>query len=371
MSERSAAERTVVFVSGVTGHGGPNASLRVLLRYLSGFEPILVGPYSEEEAEGWRRTGVPVRPMPRPRGGRRLLSAAWAVGRELWRLRHRRPLVVANGLTEAAVVAPALLALRLPGFVWVHNSEVPRVAHVLAPLIRWLTGRRLRFAAVSEVAAAVAREVVGAEAVVEPLPNPIEQDSLRAIDRPAGGPPGPLRVAYLAGTDRAYKGFDLLPEIVRAADGYGLEWLIVAVENKQPAAWRLLRTVIAGLETGRVTVRGRSSRVEELYAISDVVLIPSRQESFCRVAAEAMAAGAAVVSTNLPAVREVCGDAAFFFPAEDTAAAAAHLRRLVASPVRVAEAARRGRRRAERFTPSEIVERAQALLSAAGEKGAR
>jgi glycosyltransferase involved in cell wall biosynthesis len=105
--------------------------------------------------------------------------------------------------------------------------------------------------------------------------------------------------------------------------------------------------------------------MEELYAATDVVLIPSRQESFCRVAAEAMAAGAAVVSSGLPAIREVCGDVAFFFAVEDVAGAAAHLRQLALSPERVARAARDGRLQAERFTPKEIVARAAALLARA------
>jgi glycosyltransferase involved in cell wall biosynthesis len=355
----------VVFISGVTGHGGPNASLSILLRHLRGIDRVLLGPYGEAEAGAWRQAGVAVRWMPRPLGARRITEAAWILVRDLWRHRRHRPLVFANGLTEAAVVAPALLLLRLQGFVWVHNYEVPRIARALAPLLRRLAGKRLHFAAVSSMAAGVARQVVGTAVEIELLPNPIEQVALRRIERPDDGPSGPLRVAYLAGTDRVYKGFDLLPAILEAADGAGLEWLIVAVEAKQPQAWDRLREAADALTASRVTLRGRSSRMEELYAATDVVLIPSRQESFCRVAAEAMAAGAAVVSSGLPAIREVCGDVAFFFPVEDVAGAAAHLRHLAASRDRVARAAREGRLQAERFTPTEIVARAAALLARA------
>ena len=139
------SERTVVFISAVTGHGGPNASLRVLLSHLSGMDRVLLGPYGDVEAAAWRQAGVDVRLMPRPLGARRLIVAAWTLVRELWRLRRRRPLVFANGLTEAVVVAPAILALRLQGFVWVHNSEVPRIARILSPLLRRLAWESLPF----------------------------------------------------------------------------------------------------------------------------------------------------------------------------------------------------------------------------------
>ena len=215
------------------------------------------------------------------------------------------------------------------------------------------------------MAESVAHEVVGSGVEIDRLPNPIEQAALRRIERAEAGSQGPLRVAYLAGTDRVHKGFDLLPAILEAADGHDLEWLIVSVEAKQPLAWTRLREVVAGLKGSRVRVQGRSSRVEDLYAATDVVLIPSRQESFCRVAAEAMAAGAAVVSSDLPAIREVCGEVAFYFPVGDTHGAAAHLRCLAASRDLVARAVVEGRRRAERFTPDKVLEQAARLLARA------
>ncbi|HMB53057.1 MAG TPA: glycosyltransferase [Thermoanaerobaculia bacterium] len=360
------ARRTVVFVTAVTGHGGPNASLRVVLPRLPGIEPVVVGPYGDEESVRWRAEGVAVEQMPRPKGARARTRAMWRLFQVLRSRRAERPLVWVNGLTEAAVAAPALWLLRLGGLVWIHNYEVPRVARATSPLLRLLARRRrhrLRLAAVSSVAAAVGREVFGDGAEVAALPNPIEQTALRAIERGGRGD-GRLRVAYVAGTDRFYKGFDLLPEIVTATGDGGIDWMIVAAEGKQPQAWRRLREVATGLTDSKVTLRGRSERVEELYAWVDVVLIPSRQESFCRVAAEAMAAGCAVVASRLPAIEEVCGDVAWFFEREDAAGAGALLRRLAGAPEEVAEAGRRGRVRAERFATDGVVAEAAALLAA-------
>lgn len=367
-SPESSVGRTVVFVSAVTGHGGPNASLRVVLPRLPGVEAVVIGPYDDDEAARWRAEGVAVEHMPRPKGARQRTKAMWRLFQVLRARRAERPLVWANGLTEAAVAAPALWLLRLGGLVWVHNYAAPRVARATSPLLRLLARRRrhrLRLAAVSSVAAAVGREVFGDGAEVAALPNPIEQTALRAIERGGRGD-GRLRVAYVAGTDRFYKGFDLLPEIVTATGDGGIDWLIVAAEAKQPEAWRRLREVTAGLGGSTLTLRGRSERVEELYAWADVVLIPSRQESFCRVAAEAMAAGCAVVASRLPAIEEVCGDVAWFFAREDTAAAGTLVRRLAGAPEDVAEAGRRGRVRAERFATDGVVAAAAALLAAAG-----
>jgi glycosyltransferase involved in cell wall biosynthesis len=227
----------------------------------------------------------------------------------------------------------------------------------------------MRLAAVSQVAAAVGRQVFGRSAEIAVVPNPIAQAGAASADHRGVDEPR-LRVAYVAGTDRRYKGFDLLPDIVAAADGCPLDWLIVAAEATQPEAWRRLREVIPRLTTSTVTLRGRTERVEELYEWTDVVLIPSRQESFCRVAAEGMAYGAVVVSARLPAIEEVCGDVAFYFPPEDTAAASAVLRRLAGSRHLLAGVGERGVRRAERFAPRAVVERLEALLAEVGGGGA-
>jgi glycosyltransferase involved in cell wall biosynthesis len=365
---RDATARTVVFVSAVTGHGGPNASLRVVLPRLRGVRPVLVGPYDDAERAEWRAAGVAVEAMRRPRGARGLLVAALRLATVLWRHRAERPLLFANGLTEAAVAAPALAVFRPPAMVWIHNYVPPRPALAAAPLLARLARRRTQLAAVSQVAAAVGRQVFGKGVEIAVLPNPIEQVGAASADRRGIDEPR-LRVAYVAGTDRRYKGFDLLPDIVAAADGCPLDWLIVAAEATQPDAWRRLREVIERLTTSTVTIRGRTERVEELYGWTDVVLIPSRQESFCRVAAEGMARGAAVVTARLPAVEEVCGDVAFYFPPEDTVAAAAVLRRLAGSRHLLAGVGERGVRRAERFAPQEVVERLEALLAAVGGGG--
>lgn len=370
MTAPAASQRKplLVVVSGVTGHGGPNASLRAVVPLLGSFECLLVGPYRSAERTQWTEAGVLVEAVPRPRGLVARTRAVARLSRLVWRLRHRRPVLFANGLTEAALLAPIALISRLVLFVWVHNYAVPRIAVALSPLLRRIAAGPLTVAAVSRMAARVAREVFG-EIPVVVVPNPIDRSFWDVRREPIGD--RRLRVSYVAGTDRRYKGFDLLPSIVTASDELGVDWLVVAAEATQPEAWRALRRSAGALRWSSVELRGRTDRVQEIYAITDVVLIPSRQESFCRVAAEAMASGAAVVAARLDAIVEVCGDVAEYFPSEDPVAATAALRRLIADPDRVEEMGRRGRARAGRFTRDAVVARLRDLLGDRAEGASR
>ncbi len=62
--------------------------------------------------------------------------------------------------------------------------------------------------------------------------------------------------------------------------------------------------------------------VKEFYRQIDVALIPSRTEAFSLVAAEAMSQAIPVIASDIPALREVLGDAAVFFPSGDAEALA-------------------------------------------------
>ena len=63
-----------------------------------------------------------------------------------------------------------------------------------------------------------------------------------------------------------------------------------------------------------------------------------------------------VIASDLPALREVCGDseAALFFPPGDAAAAVTCVRRLVDEPGLYERLAAAGGRRAARFDPAHI-----------------
>jgi phosphatidylinositol alpha-mannosyltransferase len=178
-------------------------------------------------------------------------------------------------------------------------------------LRRW--GRRLAaVTAVSQVAA----QALGS--IVEPriVPNGIDLASYSSdVDRLQG------RVLFIGRDDRR-KGLDLLleawPQVRRQAPEATLH--IIGAEGSVAAA---------GVSyLGRVP---EESKHDELGA-AEVLVAPNRGgESFGIVVLEGLAAGCAVVASDLAAFRAVAGDAAAYFPVGDSAALAVQVGRVLES----------------------------------------
>ena len=281
----------VLLVCAVNGHGGPIQSLASVVTRATSVHTVLA---TQLARPGRRRSAIESVTddqidLPRPRGYR-LIAAQWTLLRRVRWLRRNVDVIHANGLTEAAVVAPVALLSGLPVVVWVHNFQRPRSFSILEPLIR--RRGRWRWLAVSELAA---DQVHGSH--VDLLYNPISQDVVAPQRRTHDG----FLVAYLAGTDRPYKGFDLLPDIIEATDRTDVHWRIYTsppFSSPDPACragWRRLQA----LDGGIVEILPRTSDVASAYASADVVIAPSRLESFNRVVAEAFANGVPVVASDI------------------------------------------------------------------------
>jgi glycosyltransferase involved in cell wall biosynthesis len=63
---------------------------------------------------------------------------------------------------------------------------------------------------------------------------------------------------------------------------------------------------------------GREAVLERLL-VAHGCLLPSRTESFCHPAVEAMAVGCPLICADRPWARDICGDAAVFITADDPA----------------------------------------------------
>lgn len=90
--------------------------------------------------------------------------------------------------------------------------------------------------------------------------------------------------------------------------------------------------------------------LDELKRNASAFVYPTHYEGFGLPPLEAMATGLPVVVSDIPVMREVCGDAALFFPSGDAPELAACIRRLLDDLDLRAEYARRGRAWAARFT---------------------
>jgi glycosyltransferase involved in cell wall biosynthesis len=193
-------------------------------------------------------------------------------------------------------------------------------------------------------------------AEVEIVPNPIDPAEVLAdTARTTKG----RSLGYLGGASRR-KGFHLLPEIITRL-GPAIEEITVVAEERPGQGldpeWKRLRA----LPSPPVRIVGKMDDVRPFYARCDVLLVPSLEESFGRVAVEAMLNGVPVVASDIPALRQVVGGGGLLFPVGDAATAADRVVRILDDEGLRHEYELRGGEIAREYTPERVVAR---LLSA-------
>jgi glycosyltransferase involved in cell wall biosynthesis len=87
-----------------------------------------------------------------------------------------------------------------------------------------------------------------------------------------------------------------------------------------------------------------------LYRGAEFFVQPSLAETFGHALVESMASGTPVVSSDLPVARELCGDAALYFPPSDSSALEACMREVIGEPELRRSRVEAGRRRAAEFS---------------------
>ncbi|MGH8870527.1 MAG: glycosyltransferase family 4 protein [Acidimicrobiia bacterium] len=217
------------------------------------------------------------------------------------------PLVPLVGWVAMTVEMPMVATFHADPPVWAAW------AYKRAPLI----GRRFRRAVLTAVSEAAARAIPPAWGAVTVIPNAIDTSSfllpVGRVDR---------RVCFL-GRDEPRKGLDVL---LRA-------WPLIR-ERIPQAELKVMGADRAEAEPG-VEYMGRVSSGEKkrILASSLVCVAPNTGgESFGIVIAEAMAAGCAVVCSDLPAFRAVLGDAGRLVPVGDVRRLAEEIVSLLGDP---------------------------------------
>lgn len=138
------------------------------------------------------------------------------------------------------------------------------------------------------------------------------------------------------------------------------------VANAKRTAEDKLRQQVARLGlTDRVVFAGQVPREQlaALYQNAAAFVLPTVMETFGLVFVEAMASGAPVICADMPFAREICGDAARYFPPGDAAAAAEWLQRVVHDRAEVEQMSTAGRRRSGDFSWRLEAEGTLALLT--------
>lgn len=255
-------------------------------------------------------------------------------------------------LHEPAVPGPCLTALMFcpsPMVGTFHRSGEGTWYRLLRP-VSFLTVDRLRArVAVSDAAADTARRAMGGSFQV--LWNGIDVEEIDCLAPwPSDGP-----TVMFVGRHEERKGLAVLLQSVRAL-GPGVS-LWIAGEGPETAS---LRAAARGDD--RVEWLGPIGELEKLRRLraADVFCAPSLHgESFGVVLLEALAAGAAVVASDLAGYRDVVrsGVDGLLVPPGDAAALASGITRVLESGGRAGSLAGAGRRRAQEFGMGRLVER--------------
>ena len=230
------------------------------------------------------------------------------------------PRHVPGGLLSFCNLAPVLHRKQI---VCIHDLHTRLAPESYSTLFRWahrivlpILGRRADFiTTVSELSRThlVEYGVAAAEKIV------VTHNGSDHIHRwhqqgPSRFSRPPVRpFIFCLGQTQKYKNLDLLIALSKQLDALGLDICIAghvseaAIKASPSAELRNVRFL------GRVT----DAELADLYANALCFVFPSRMEGFGLPVVEAMALGCPVVSSNIPALVEVCHDAAILVHPDD------------------------------------------------------
>jgi UDP-glucose:(heptosyl)LPS alpha-1,3-glucosyltransferase len=263
--------------------------------------------------------GVGVRRVPVVRAGRLLRLLSFAVlaprlaAREPWDVvvgfgrTLRQDVVRVGGGTHRSYLA----RMEADGFRGAARGPYHRAILALERRM-FAPGAYRRVLAVSAMAAdEVARDYAVPRDRIAVVYNGVDLARFDPAARARLGPPlraelgiaAGRRVCAAVGSGFVRKGFDLLLDLWRSPDAPPDTVLVLVGDDERLGRWR--RLAAAPELAGRVVVTGPRPDVEAVYALADVVCVPSRQEAFGNVVLEACAAGVPVVTSRRAGAAEL------------------------------------------------------------------
>lgn len=312
-------------------YGGVQQQVLELSRVLAttGDEPVLVGPGAR------RYGGIDLGDSISIRGNRSIVPLS-IDPRVKGKLEHGLAGVDLIHIHEPLmpVVGWAALTIALPAVITFHAAK-PKWASLLYRLVPGgLFGGRI-LTGVSPLAA----DLPPGFGPIEIIPNGIDTARFRTgVQRHL------QQVAFLGRPDPR-KGFEVLNEA----------WQVVS--EKIPGA-ELVVMGIEGTEKNRIRYLGRVDEDEKSRRLqaSEVFVAPNLSgESFGVAVAEGMAAGCAIVASDIDAFRAVTGGTARLVPPGDPGHLAATLIELLRSPTATRDMGKRARQRVAEFDWSRVL----------------
>ena len=222
------------------------------------------------------------------------------------------------------------------------------------PWLRRRAARIDRRTAVSDAARALAERYFPGDYTLTPNGVDIERfAAARPLDL------GAKRTILFVGRAERRKGLEVLIQAVAGLRDMDVR-LVVVGEGPRLRAGRLLA---ANLRIDSVWLGGLLDEdVARAYRSADVFCAPNLGgESFGIVLLEAMAAGTAIVASDLDAFRQVAGDSAYLVAPGNAPALAAGLRRALGGGPEVRSRIKRGRERAGRYDWARLASEVESL----------
>jgi GT2 family glycosyltransferase len=335
--------------------GGPLRSLEAELAWLSahgGLDVLVpdVGEVAESLAASGDVDRHPYSALTVPTGPVDAAATARDLAREVRgfreRIREHRPDLV---LIVSAILPAALIAARLekvPSIVYagevLGGAQLRGLQRTLAGGLVLQVTKRIA-AAIVACSRTVATQYEGGRATVKVIYPPLR-------DHYEFGARNGFRARYGIGRDDVciaavgniteQRGQDvLLRAMVEVRRSFPSARCMIAGEAlprpRDLAFRRRLGEMVEEFElSDAVVFTGFVDRIADLYAAADVIVNPTRYESFGRVALEAALAGRPVVSTSAGAIPEVLrdGESALLVEPDDSGALAAGIVRLLSDP---------------------------------------
>ncbi len=244
-------------------------------------------------------------------------------------------------------------------------------------LLRDACERAVRIHTESKTVATQLTQLISLDpARIDVVPIGVPLPDITALDQ--SDPDTAQPYVLVVGHDEPRKNYSVVAELARALCGSDIR---VVRAGRRPGD-RVSRGYRAGTsrlcssssrlaqrDSGPVDHIGivTDARRDVLYRHATAVIVPSRLEGYGLVPLEALAAGAVVIASDIPAHREILGDAALFFdPASPDALVAVVGRAMRAREDERADRVHRGRARAAQFSPRHSAEAFEASLAAAG-----
>lgn len=337
-------------------HGGVQSHVRELAAALHGLghDVAVLAPGEQPgELPGYVTTTGRTVPMPYNGSVARVSFGPLVAGRvRRWLADGQFDVVHIHEPATPSVSVLALWAARAPLVATFHTaSERTRTLETsAATFLRAGLAKLEAHVVVSEEAERTMARYLDADPVV--IPNGVDTRRFAAGARRPGFP----TVAFVGRVDEPRKGFDvLLRSWGRIASRRPGARLLVVGAGARPARLRSLPPAVAD----SVELLGPLDDPAKaaVLAQADVVVAPNtRGESFGIVLVEAMASGAAVVASDLPAFRRVLGDGShgILFPTGDPRALAEAVSGLLDDPSRSAALGRGARSAAAAYDWSAV-----------------